>query len=248
MVVCALYHLKGGVGKTTAAVNIAYLASRSIGPTLLCDLDPQGAASYLLRADARKISAKKLIKGDRIDRYIVDSAYKNLFMLPASPSYRELDIRFDRRNHPKRGLANTLRSFHNRFEVLVIDSPPSISLQADNIFHIADFLFVPTIPSPLPLDSFAQIRHKIEKKKRRKPRTIGFYSLVDRRKKMHREIVDAKSRGEDSFFRSYIPYSAKVEEMSARRAPIFTYANATPPARAFRSLWEEMRSYLVPER
>ena len=83
MVVCALYHLKGGVGKTTAAVNIAYLASRSIGPTLLCDLDPQGAASYLLRADARKISAKKLIKGDRIDRSVQYCKYRSFRTSPS---------------------------------------------------------------------------------------------------------------------------------------------------------------------
>ena len=247
MIVCALYHLKGGVGKTTAAVNLAYLASQTIGPTLLCDLDPQGAASFLLRSDSSNTTAKKILKGDRIERLIVQSNYENLFLLPASVTHREMDIRLDRREHPKRGFADAFAPLRNKYELLVIDSPPSISLQADNIFFIADYLFVPIIPSPLSIESYSMVRKRIQEKKRRKPRTFGFYALVDRRKKMHRKLVDTSSDN-DTMFRSFIPYSSVVEEMSIRRAPIFAYANTSRPATAYRELWGEMMSLLVPNR
>ena len=94
MKVIALYNIKGGVGKTAAAVNLAYLCAGGGRPTLLWDLDPQGAASYCLRVDAKvKGGRKALLSGKHpLTRAIVPSAFAGLDVLPADFSYRNMDL------------------------------------------------------------------------------------------------------------------------------------------------------------
>ena len=97
MTVLALYNLKGGVGKTAAAVNLAYLASIAGYKTLVWDLDPQGSASFYLNAKALvKNQAKKILSGEIDVRDAVQSsAFKNLWILPSDISARNVDVLLD---------------------------------------------------------------------------------------------------------------------------------------------------------
>ncbi|WP_419661135.1 putative cobyrinic acid ac-diamide synthase [Desulfosarcina variabilis str. Montpellier] len=90
----ALYSIKGGVGKTAACVNLAHLAARKRGPTLLCDLDPQGASTFYYRIQPkRKYNSRKFLKGGKkIDKAIRGTDFENLDLLPADLSYSNLDI------------------------------------------------------------------------------------------------------------------------------------------------------------
>jgi chromosome partitioning protein len=121
MTTLALYSNKGGVGKTAAAVNLAYLAARSGKPTLICDLDPQGATSYYLRVKPRvKRQARGLAKpGPAIEDSIKGTGYENLDLLPSDFTHRNLDIGFDKLKSPgsgcewywRRWQSNTISSF-----------------------------------------------------------------------------------------------------------------------------------------
>ena len=94
MKVFALYSIKGGVGKTAAAVNLAYLAAAERAKTILLDLDPQGSASYYFRMKSSKsFRGKNLIKGGKkLNRNIKGTDYDNLDVLPSSLSYRSMDL------------------------------------------------------------------------------------------------------------------------------------------------------------
>ncbi|MFP4443596.1 MAG: ParA family protein, partial [Spirochaetia bacterium] len=112
MKVIALYNMKGGVGKTTAAVNLAFVSANTGYSTLLCDLDPQGSASYYFRLDDGSITAEKLVKGGKkIGKKIKSSGYDNIDVLPSDFSYKDLPLLLDDKKHPKRRLKDTLSRF-----------------------------------------------------------------------------------------------------------------------------------------
>jgi chromosome partitioning protein len=108
--VLATYNIKGGVGKTSAAVNLGYLAGRDGMRTLLWDLDPQGAASFLFRIRPRvKGGGKALIRGKRpIDDAIKGTDFVNLDLLPADFTYRNMDLVLDGTKKPTRRISQLL--------------------------------------------------------------------------------------------------------------------------------------------
>ena len=105
MKVVATYSIKGGVGKTSAAVNMGALAARDGLRALIWDLDPQGAASFLLRVEPKvKGGGKQLIRGKREPIDVMKGTdVEGLDLLPADFSYRHLDIQLDKRKKPLRG-------------------------------------------------------------------------------------------------------------------------------------------------
>ena len=115
MKIVAVTNIKGGVGKTTTAVNLAYLCAAGGHSTLLWDLDPQGAASYILRREAQdNASAKKLVSGKReLPELPVPSDYGNLDVLPADFSYRNFDVHLSARKHPTERLLKMSRSLRD---------------------------------------------------------------------------------------------------------------------------------------
>ena len=113
--------MKGGVGKTTAAVNFAYLAAQDGKRTLLIDLDPQGSASFYFRVrpnksfNVKSLAAKRL----RVERNIKGSDYDSLDILPATLSYRKLDIALSKFKKPKARLFKILRKLKKQYDIII---------------------------------------------------------------------------------------------------------------------------------
>src|SRR6202012_5398114 len=150
-VVLATYNIKGGVGKTSAAVNLAYLAARGGATTLLGDLDPQGASTYLLRVKPKvKGGGEKLVRGksDAAAR-IKGTDYDRLDLLPADFSYRHMDLHLDATKRPTRRLARVLSPLEPEYDYVFLDCPPSISLVSESVFEAADALVIPLLPATL---------------------------------------------------------------------------------------------------
>lgn len=243
MIIFSLYSIKGGVGKTAAAVNLAYLAAQEGRPTLLIDLDPQGAASFYLRTrPAKKQKKNELIAaGNRqIIKRIKGSDFPYLDIIPADFSYRNVDLALVNKKRVQRRLEKRLQIFKSDYDFVFLDSPPNITLFSENIFAASDFVLTPVIPTTLSQRTLHKLQDFIEKKKF-KTQIVPFFSMVEARKKMHRETMENLVSGNIQFLSSFIPYSSDVEKMGVYRQPLNAFKPRCRAAAAFSELWKEIK-------
>ncbi len=255
MPVLALYSIKGGVGKTTAAVNLAWLAARDGIETLLCDLDPQGAATWCFRIRApRRWSGRRLVRGGRrLEAAIRGTDAPRLDVLPAALSYRRLDLllagaRRGRRRggRPTRRLASVLAPLATRYRLVLLDCPASLTLASLNVLRAASVVLVPVVPAPLSVEAWCRLRQLHERRRISESRLFAFFSMVDGRRRLHRDTCAAAS-GDPSVLRTRIPYASDVEQMSVRREALVAFRGRSPASRAFEALWAEVRPLVVEE-
>src|ERR1700722_2381118 len=244
MKIVAVTNIKGGVGKTTTAVNLAYLCAAGGHGTLLWDLDPQGAASYILRRESQEnASAKKLISGKReLPELPVPSEYVNLDVLPSDFSYRNFDVHLSARKHPTERLLRMSRSLRDVYAALFLDCPPGISLLSENVLRAADAVVVPLLPTPLSIRMLAQLRDFIAASGWTDLALLPFFSMVDSRKSLHREVISGTREQYPELLPTEVPYWSEVERMSLRRAPLPAYAPLSPAGQIYAALWEEIKS------
>jgi cellulose biosynthesis protein BcsQ len=242
MTTLALYSNKGGVGKTAAAVNLAYLAAHSGLTTLICDLDPQASTTFYFRVKPKlKPKARGLVKGRKqLEESIKGTDYENLDLLPADFTHRNLDITFNQQKSRKHRLKIILDPLRAEYDLIILDCPPTINILAENIFNAADHLLVPLIPTTLSVRTHLQLMTFL-KENRYQPESVHtFFSFVDGRKKMHREQALWVWNNFDGVLRTPIPYLSQVEQMGIYREPVPAFAPTSPAAKAYQDLWEEV--------
>lgn len=242
----AFYSLKGGVGKTAAAVNIAYLAARAGHSTLLWDLDPQGASSWYLAGAARvkghKLSA--LLKGKTpIADFIHESEYPNLDFIPSHTSFRNLDVKLDQDDSANL-IKQWLAPLSEETSLVVLDCPPSLSRLSEQVLRAADQVFVPVIPTWLALNSWTQLLEFARDKKLKPSKLHPFYSMADRRKNLHRELINGQDEIMPKGLRTIIPNASVVERMGEEGTPVELLAPRSLAADAYRRLWKEIEGIL----
>jgi cellulose biosynthesis protein BcsQ len=245
--VIATYNLKGGVGKTATAVNLAYLAAAEGSRVLVWDLDAQGAASFYFRVKPKvKGGGKALVRGKReLDDVVKGTDFENLDLVPADFSYRNLDLQLERTKRPTRRLGQLLRPMRKEYDYVFLDCPPSISLASESVFEAADVLLVPLIPTTLSLRALDQLDAFLKRGRvRDAPKVLGFFSMVDRRKRLHRDVIDDAAAGRRRVLRSRIPAATDVERMGQRRKPVPVFAASSRAAAAYRDLWAEAKTRL----
>ena len=243
MKIFASYNIKGGVGKTATAVNLSYLAARDGYQVLLWDLDPQGAASYLFRIKPRvKGGGKGLIKGTKsVDAAIKGTDFDGLDLLPADFTYRNLDLLLDAAKRPERRLASLLAPLKAEYDAVFLDCPPSISLLSESVLHAADVLLVPLIPTTLSVRTLDQLTEFVGSFNGHRPDVLAFFSMIDRRKRLHTQIAQELPAARRSFATTVIPSASLIEQMSVHRAPVAAFAPRSQAARSYRELWREAR-------
>jgi chromosome partitioning protein len=246
MKVVATYSIKGGVGKTSAAVNLGTLAARDGVRTLIWDLDPQGAASYLFRIKPKvKGGGRGLIRGKGDPLAVMKGTdVEGLDLLPADFSYRHLDIELDKRKKPLQRLRGVLAQLDGDYDLAILDCAPSISLVSESVFRAADLLLVPIVPSTLSVRTFEQLQGFLARAGNSSPDVLGFLSMVDRRKRLHRELTESLPAALPAVSATAIPSASVVELMGVRRAPVVATRPSSPAAKAYVALWDQVRDAL----
>lgn len=233
MATIAVYNLKGGVGKTTLAVNLAWSAAvQSSRRTLLWDLDPQAAASYLLGgASPKKDNAHAVFAKDIApSKLIVPTAIDRLDLLPADASLRTLDRFFFMLGKRKR-LAKLIEDLSKTYDRIILDCPPGLTETSEQVMRAADLILVPVIPSPLSRRALADVITHLDREHGGHAPILPVFSMVDRRRVLHREALENDSGW------PMIPMASAVEQMAVHRLPVGAFAAKSPAGEAFTKLW-----------
>ena len=240
----AIYSNKGGVGKTAAAVNLSYLSARSGAKTLICDLDPQSSATFYFRVKPKfKSGAKGFLKGGKKTyKSIKGTDYENLDLLPADFSHRRLDIAFSQLKSAKNRLNRILKPFKDEYDVIILDCPATISVLAENVLNTSNLTIVPLIPTTLSVRTYLQLLAFCKKKNIESSKIFIFFSMVDRRKKMHQELMATISRKFSGVIKSEIPYLSVIEKMGVFREPVGVFSPRSAAAKAYQRLWQQIQT------
>ncbi|MBY0392238.1 MAG: ParA family protein [Novosphingobium sp.] len=242
MAVIAVYSVKGGVGKTTLAVDMAWRSAALSGhSTLLWDLDPQGGAGWLLGLPDRAESDAASIfrKDSKPSDLIVPSRYPGLAVLQADESMRSLPATLARIGKRKR-MARTAAALSDDYERIVIDCPPALNEISEQVFAAADLLIVPLPPSPLSARALPMIQAEILANHPRHPPILPVLSMYDARRKLHRDVLSGFAAGWP-----VIPMASAIEQTAARRAPLGTFAAASDVNARLQKLWDGIEAKLT---
>jgi chromosome partitioning protein len=231
MAVIAVYNLKGGVGKTSLAVNLAWCSAvRSARRTLLWDLDPQAAASFILRADAKRPAQSGLSRETTLEKLISQTAIPGLDILPADRSLRGADSFFDTLGK-KRRLARLTESLEVGYDRIILDCAPGLTPMSEQAMRAADIVVVPLIPSPLSRRALDEVAQHIDRTLKGKVPILPVFSMVDRRRALHREALAENPDWPN------VPMASAVEQMAVRRLPLGSYALRAPAMPAVEAVW-----------
>lgn len=237
----ALTALKGGVGKTSTAVNLAALAAAAGHRTLLWDIDPQAGATACLGVKPKlRGGAQRLLGGDRdMSGAIRRSSIDRLDVLPGDVSLREADVIVSSNRRPRRSLKRILSAVARDYDVVLVDCPPGVGPATEVLVRSVDLLLVPVVPAPLDLRALDRFADVIDDLGAPPELLAPFLSLVDRRKPLHRRLMD-EVRTERRFLASAVPVSSAVERMPMEQVPTVIAAPRSLASLALRDLWGEV--------
>ncbi len=240
MNVVAVYNLKGGVGKTTLAVNLAWSAATlSSRHTLLWDLDPQGGATFLLGSSPTAEKARSVFAKDiEPSRLITPTGIDRLSVLPADRSLRSLDHLLFSLGKRKR-LAKLLEGLSTSFDRIILDCPPGLTETSEQVMRSADVILIPVIPSPLSRRAFDDAVEHLHQHHAGQAAILPVFSMADRRRALHKAALDAQPDW------PVIPMASVIEQMAARRKPVGAFASSTVAAESFSFLWRAVERKLA---
>ncbi len=241
MATIAVYSLKGGVGKTTLAVNLAWGAAvLSSRRTLLWDLDPQAASSFLLLngTPIKERSQSVFTRDVAPHKLITPTKTARLDLLAADTSLRGLDQLFFSMGKRKR-LAKLIEVLEKTYDRIVLDCPPGLTETSEQAMRAADLILVPVIPSPLSRRALDDVVAYLDREHGGHAPILPVFSMVDRRRQLHKQALVDEPKW------PVIPMASVVEQMTVRRRPVGDFAPGSPAADAFAALWTGVERKLM---
>jgi chromosome partitioning protein len=242
LAVVAVYSVKGGVGKTTMAVDLAWRSAvYGHHETLLWDLDPQGGAGYLLGMEPNPISraASLFHREGRPREMITATTTPRLAMLRADESLRTLPVQLARMGYRRR-LATMSALLKPDYRRIVLDCPPQFGEISDQVIAAADVIIMPLPPSPLAARAFDMVRNDLARNHPGHPPVLPVLSLFDVRRQLHRDALAGFAADWPM-----VPMSSWVEKVALHRAPVDSFARWSEPSKALHRLWQAVESKLA---
>lgn len=250
-IVIAVTNQKGGVGKTTTAINIAYYLAKNGKKTLLIDLDPQGNATSGLGVDKSKIEKSVidlLVNEAALGEVAVKTKHKNFFLLPTTSHLANTEVELANLNNKfvrlKKGLSGD-----NDFDYIIIDSPPSLSLLTVNALIAAQHVLLPVQAEFYAMEGLGQLLETMKLvRKGMNPNLelLGvLVTMLDSRTSLSKQVHDEiKKHFPGKVFETTIPRNIRLAEAPSHGLPIGAYERWSKGARAYKAATKELLARL----
>jgi len=245
--VISITNQKGGVGKTTSAVNIAYYLAKQGKKTLLVDFDPQGNATSGLGIDKQALEATMadvILETKQLIDIIIPTEHKNFFIAPATPYLANTEVELAQANRRFTRLKNAIGTV-NGYDYVIIDSPPSLSLLTVNGLIAAQYVLLPVQAEFYALEGLGQLLETMKLVRKSMNPTLELLgvlpTMVDGRTTLSGQVhEEIKKHFPGKVFKTTIPRNIRLAEAPSHGLPVGAYDRFSKGARAYKAVTKEV--------
>lgn len=247
-VIIAVTNQKGGVGKTTTAINVAYYLAKSGAQTLVVDFDPQGNATSGLGVDKLELDstmAEVIIGQKTMAEVIVETDCKRLSVAPSTPTLANTEVEMAAEKHRFSRLKYAIQSLGSTYDYVVIDCPPSLSLLTVNALIAARYVLLPVQAEFYALEGLGQLLETMKLVREKMNPTLDLVgvlpTMVDGRTSLATQVLaEVTKHFPAKVFKTSIPRNVRLAEAPSHGVPIGEYDRFSKGARAYKSVTKEV--------
>jgi len=246
--VISVTNQKGGVGKTTTAVNVAYYLAKAGKRTLLIDFDPQGNATSGLGVDKQGLQqtiVDVIMQRTALDQAIISTDHKNLWLVPTTPHLANTEVELAQADQRFARLRMAIEQCGIEYDIIVIDSPPSLSLLTVNGLIAANYVLLPVQAEFYALEGLGQLLETMKLIRKATNPTLELLgvlpTMVDGRTTLSSQVVaEIHKHFPGKVFKTTIPRNIRLAEAPSHGVPIGVYDRFSKGARAYKALAVEV--------
>lgn len=247
--IISIVNQKGGVAKTTTAINLSAAIGAKGKKVLLVDLDPQGNATSGMGIDKKALehTTYDVIMGEtRPADAIVKTGFKNVSVLPSTQTLAEAEIRLLQFENKNLQLKKALLQVRDSYDVIIIDCLPSLGVVALNGLSAADRIIIPMQCEPYSLEGVAELLATVRRVKKTTNRGLQImgivFTMLDKRLTVNKDVMESIKANfpEDTIFKTEIPRNVRISEAPSHGEPIMYYDPSSKGAEAYKRLAAEV--------